>query len=181
MALLISHEKNFLIIGNLNAVKYKEILPLFMTDKVWLGCNSGHYWFKVPDSYEEKKTDFKIDENGQKWRRMGNICWYTNLDTERRHEDMTLFRQYSPEVYPKYDNYDAIEVSKTADIPCDYYGIIGVPITFMTKHNPEQFSIVGVLNSGSANEYDFAKAILNGKQLYARVLVQRKQVNTNEN
>lgn len=181
MALLISHEKNFLIIGNLNAVKYKEILPLFMTDKVWLGCNSGHYWFKVPDSYEEKKTDFKIDENGQKWRRMGNICWYTNLDTERRHEDMTLFRRYSPEVYPKYDNYDAIEVSKTADIPCDYYGIIGVPITFMTKHNPEQFSIVGVLNSGSANEYDFAKAILNGKQLYARVLVQRKQVNTNEN
>lgn len=152
-----------------------------MTDKVWLGCNSGHYWFKVPDSYEEKKTDFKIDENGQKWRRMGNICWYTNLDTERRHEDMTLFRRYSPEVYPKYDNYDAIEVSKTADIPCDYYGIIGVPITFMTKHNPEQFSIVGVLNSGSANEYDFAKAILNGKQLYARVLVQRKQVNTNEN
>ena len=90
-----------------------------MTDKVWLGCNSGHYWFKVPDSYEEKKTDFKIDENGQKWRRMGNICWYTNLDTERRHEDMTLFRRYSPEVYPKYDNYDAIEVSKTADIPVD--------------------------------------------------------------
>ena len=111
----------------------------------------------------------------------GAECWYTNLDTERRHEDMTLFRRYSPEVYPKYDNYDAIEVSKTADIPCDYYGIIGVPITFMTKHNPEQFSIVGVLNSGSANEYDFAKAILNGKQLYARVLVQRKQVNTNEN
>lgn len=180
MALLISYEKNFLIIGNLNAVKYKEILPLFMTDKVWLGCNSGHYWFKVPDSYEEKKTDFKIDENGQKWRRMGNICWYTNLDTERRHENMTLFRQYSPEIYPKYDNYDAIEVSKTADIPCDYYGVIGVPITFMTKHNPEQFSIVGVLNSGSANEYDFAKAILNGKQLYARVLIQRKQVNTNE-
>ena len=181
MALLISYEKSFLIIGNLNAVKYKEILPLFMTDKVWLGCNSGHYWFKVPDSYEEKKTDFKIDENGQKWRRMGNICWYTNLDTERRHEDMTLFRKYSPEIYPEYDNYDAIEVSKTADIPCDYYGVIGVPITFMTKHNPEQFSIVGVLNSGSANEYDFAKAILNGKQLYARVLIQRKQVNTNEN
>lgn len=180
MALLISHGKSFLIIGNLNAIKYKEILPLFMTDKVWLGCNSGHYWFKVPDSYEEKKTDFKIDENGQKWRRMGNICWYTNLDTERRHEDITLFRQYSPELYPKYDNYDAIEVSKTADIPCDYYGVIGVPITFMTKHNPEQFSIVGVLNSGSGNEYDFAKAILNGKQLYARVLIQRKQANTNE-
>lgn len=97
--------------------------------------------------YEEKKTDFKIDDNGQKWRRMGNICWYTNLDTERRHEDLTLFRIYSPEKYPKYDNYNAIEVSQTADIPCDYYGVIGVPITFMTKHNPQQFSIVGVLNS----------------------------------
>ena len=181
MALLMKYNKSFLIIGNLNAIKYKEILPLFMEDKVWLGCNSGHYWFKVPDSYEEKKTDFKIDENGQKWRRMGNICWYTNLDTERRHEDMILFREYSAEKYPKYDNYDAIEVSKTADIPCDYFDTIGVPITFMTKHNPEQFEIVGVLNSGSANEYDFAKAILNGKQLYARVLIRRKQVNANEN
>ena len=144
MALLMKYNKSFLIIGNLNAIKYKEILPLFMEDKVWLGCNSGHYWFKVPDSYEEKKTDFKIDENGQKWRRMGNICWYTNLDTERRHEDMILFREYSAEKYPKYDNYDAIEVSKTADIPCDYFDTIGVPITFMTKHNPEQFEIVGV-------------------------------------
>ena len=175
MAQLVEHGKDFLIIGNLNAVKYKEILPLFMTDKVWLGYNSGHYWFKVPDNYEEKRTDFKIDETGQKWRRMGNICWYTNLDTERRHEDMTLFRIYTPEEYPTYDNYDAIEVSKTADIPCGYYGVIGVPITFMTKHNPDQFEIVGVLNSGSANEYDFAKAILNGKQLYARILIRRKQ------
>lgn len=112
---------------------------------------------------------------------MGNICWYTNLDTERRHEDMPLFRKYEPLKYPKYDNHDAIEVSKTVDIPCDYYGVIGVPITFMTKHSPEQFSIVGVLNSGSANKYDFAKAVLNGKQLYARVLIRRKQVTTNEN
>ena len=181
VAQLLEYKKLFLIVGNLNAVKYKEILPLFMNDKVWLGNNSGHYWFKVPDSYEEKKTDFKIDDEGQKWRRMGNICWYTNLDTAKRHEDMTLFRQYSPEIYPKYDNYDAVEVSKTADIPCDYYGVMGVPITFMTKHNPHQFTIVGVLNSGSANEYDFAKAILGGKQLYARILIQRKQVENNEN
>lgn len=180
MALLMEYRKDFLVIGNLNAVKYKEILPLFMTDKVWLGYNSGHYWFKVPDCYEVKQTDFKIDENGQKWRRMGNICWYTNLDTARRHENMTIFRTYSSEQYPKYDSYDAIEVSKTADIPCDYYGVIGVPITFMTKHNPEQFTIVGVLNSGSGNEYDFAKAVLNGKQLYARILIQRKD-NANEN
>ena len=175
MAQLMDYGKEFLIIGNLNAVKYKEILPLFMTDKVWLGNNAGHYWFMVPDTYEEKKTDFKIDETGQKWRRMGNICWYTNLDIEKRHEDMTLFREYSPSAYPKYDNYDAIEVSYTADIPCDYYGTMGVPITFMTRHSPEQFSIVGVLNSGSGNEYDYAKAILKGKQLYTRILICRKQ------
>lgn len=175
MAQLMEYDKQFLIIGNLNAVKYKEILPLFMTDKVWLGNNAGHYWFMVPDTYEEKKTDFKIDENGQKWRRMGNICWYTNLDIEKRHEDMTLFREYSPSTYPKYDNYDAIEVSHTVDIPCDYYDVMGVPITFMTRHSPEQFSIVGVLNSGSGNEYDYAKAILKGKQLYTRILICRKQ------
>jgi hypothetical protein len=175
MAQLIEYGKDFLIIGNLNAVKYKEILPLFMTEKVWLGNNSGHFWFAVPETYEEKKTDFKIDENGQKWRRMGNICWFTNLDYEKRHEDMTLYRKYSPELYPKYDNFDAIEVSRTADIPCDYYGLMGVPITFMTRHNPSQFSIVGVLNSGTGNEYDYAKAIVNGKQLYARVLIRRKQ------
>lgn len=174
IAQLIEYNKYFLIIGNLNAVKYKEILPLFMKDKIWLGNNSGHYWFKVPETYEEKATDFKIDETGQKWRRMGNICWYTNLDLKKRHEDMTLFRSFSPDKYPKYDNYDAIEVGKMADIPCDYYGVMGVPITFMTRHNPTQFSIMGVLNSGTGNEYDYAKAVLNGKQLYARILIRRK-------
>jgi hypothetical protein len=111
-------------------------------NRLWLGYNCGHFWFKVPDTYEEKATDFKIDENGQKWRRMGNICFFTNLDIEKRHEDMTLFRTYSPEAYPKYDNYDAVNVDKTADIPCDYYGVMGVPITFLDKYNPDQFEIV---------------------------------------
>jgi hypothetical protein len=175
IAQLFEYKKEFLVIGNLNAIKYKEILPLFMSNKVWLGYNSGHYWFRVPDTYEEKATDFKIDENGQKWRRMGNICWFTNLDIKKRHENMILFRQYTPEAYPKYDNYDAIEVSHTADIPCDYYGVIGVPITFMTNHNPDQFSIEGVLNSGTGNEYDYAKAMLSGKQLYTRILIRRKE------
>ncbi len=144
MAQLIEYKKDFLIIGNLNAVTYKEILPLVMNNKVWIGYNSGHYWFKVPNSYEEKKTDFKIDENGQKWRRMGNICWFTNLDIEKRHENMPLFRNYDPKSYPKYDNYDAIDVAKTADIPCDYFESIGVPITFLTKFNPEQFELLGI-------------------------------------
>ena len=142
MAQLIEHDKKFIIIGNMNAVTYKEIFPLIAQNKLWLGYNCGHFWFKVPDSYEEKKTDFKIDENGQKWRRMGNICWFTNLDIQKRHEDMPLFRKYTPEEYPRYDNYDAINVDKTVDIPCDYYGVMGVPITFLDKYNPDQFEIV---------------------------------------
>ena len=144
VAQLMEYNKEFLIIGNLNAVKYKDILPLFMRNKIWLGYNSGHLWLKVPTSYEEKKTDFKIDEEGQKWRRMGNIGWFTNLDIKKRHEDLILYKNYSAEKYPKYDNYDAIEISKNADIPCDYFGVMGVPITFMDRHNPDQFEIIGV-------------------------------------
>lgn len=144
MAQLMEYKKAFLIVGNQNATGYKEIFPLIRDNIVWLGYNNGHFWFAVPDTYEEKKTDFKIDENGQKWRRMGNICFFTNLDIDKRHEDMTLFRTYSPEAYPKYDNYDAINVNRTLDIPCDYYGVMGVPITFMDKHNPDQFEVIGL-------------------------------------
>ena len=142
IALLEEYQKKYIIIGNMNAVTYKEIFPMIAENRLWLGYNSGHFWFKVPDSYEIKKTDFKIDETGQKWRRMGNICWFTNVDIEKRHEDMVLFRTYSPELYPTYDNYDAINVDRTADIPCDYYGVMGVPITFLDKYNPDQFEIV---------------------------------------
>ncbi|MBR1397023.1 MAG: adenine-specific methyltransferase EcoRI family protein [Selenomonadaceae bacterium] len=174
VAQLVDYDKKFLMIGNLNNIKYKDILPLFMRNKIWLGYNSGHLWFKVPASYEEKATDFKIDTNGQKWRRMGNIGWFTNLDVKKRHEEFMSYKNYNPQDFPKYDNYDAIEVSKTADIPKDYNGIMGVPITFMDKYNPDQFEILGVLNSGSGNEYDYAKAILYGKQLYARILIRRR-------
>ncbi|MCC8081794.1 MAG: adenine-specific methyltransferase EcoRI family protein [Lachnospiraceae bacterium] len=167
--------KKFLIIGNLNNITYKEITPLITANEVWTGVNSGHYWFKVPDSYEEKKTDFKIDENGQKWRRMGNICWYTNLDFEKRHEDMILFKTYTPEDYPRYDNYDAIEVSQTANIPCDYYGVMGVPITFLTKYNPDQFDILGIDKDVTPNGTRFILTI-NGKPKiqYARLVIRRK-------
>lgn len=142
IALLEEYRKYFIIIGNMNAVTYKEIFPMIAENRLWVGYNSGHFWFKVPDSYEIKKTDFKIDEHGQKWRRMGNICWFTNVDIEKRHENMPLFRSYSPELYPKYDNYDAINVDRTVDIPCDYYGVMGVPITFLSQYNPDQFEIV---------------------------------------
>jgi hypothetical protein len=92
MAILMEHGKQFLVVGNVNAVTCREIFPLIRDNKVWLWNKAGHFWFKVPPHYEEKSTDFKIDETGQKWRRMGNICWFTNLDIEKRHEEMTLFR-----------------------------------------------------------------------------------------
>lgn len=175
MALLMEYQKSFVIIGNQNAITYREILPLIRDGKVWLGYNSGHFWFKVPDTYEEKKTDFKIDETGQKWRRMGNICWFTNIDIQKRHEDMILFKHYTPEEYPTYDNYDAIEVSRTADIPCDYYGIMGVPITFMDKYNPDQFEILGDSRYHDGQEFSDDINVINGKTLYRRILIRRKR------
>ncbi len=103
--------------------------------------------FPVPDSYEPRATRYWVDESGQKWRSMGNICWYTNLDHKKRHEELDLYKTYSPEEYPKYDNYDAIEVSRVADIPMDYEGYMGVPITFLDKYNPDQFEIYGATES----------------------------------
>ena len=190
VAQLIEYNKAFIIIGNMNAVTYKEIFPLIAQNILWLGYNSGHFWFKVPDSYEEKKTDFKIDETGQKWRRMGNICWFTNLDIEKRHENMTLFREYTPEKYPTYDNYEAINVDRTVDIPCDYYGVMGVPITFLSQYNPEQFEIVAFRkgNDGKDLVYSFTDSSQNVQverereresrrrkvQPYFRILIRRR-------
>ena len=174
ITLLTTHNKEFLIISNLNAITYNEVLPLIMQNKIWLGYKSGHFWFKVPRNYGEKETDFKIDETGQKWRRMGNICWFTNLDIEKRHEKMLLWKKYSPDAYPTYDNYDAIEVSKTDDIPCDYYGAIGVPITFMSKYNPEQFELLGIDKDFTTDGRRF-KLVRNnrGGYLYARLVIRR--------
>jgi len=174
VAQLKEYKKSFAIIGNQNATGYKEIFPLIRDNIVWLGYNNGHFWFKVPDTYELKATDFKIDENGQKWRRMGNICWFTNLDIEKRHENMTLFRTYSPEIYPKYDNYDAINVDKTLDIPCDYFGVMGVPITFMQYYNPDQFEIVGDSRYHDGQDFSDDINFINGKGLYRRILIKRK-------
>ena len=143
VAQLMEYGKKFLVVGNQNAIKYKEIFPLLKANKVWLGYQFGDMKFRVPDSYEPRETRFWVDENGQKWRSLGNICWFTNMDIKKRHEDIILYKSYSPEEYPKYANFDAIEVAKTADIPCDYDGMMGVPITFMDKYNPEQFEIIG--------------------------------------
>ena len=144
VALLMEYDKKFLIIGNQNNITYKEIFPLIQQNKIWLGCKFGDMAFRVPDHYEPRATRFWIDENGQKWRSFGTICWYTNLDHEKRHEKLILYKNYygNESDYPKYDNYDAINVNKVADIPKDYFECMAVPITYVDKHNPEEFDII---------------------------------------
>ena len=143
VATLMDHQKKFIIIGSENAVTYKEIFPLLKDNKMWLGHCNGGMAFRVPDYYEPRETRFWVDEDGCKWRSMGNIAWFTNLDIKRRHESMILVRRYTPERYPHYDNFDGIDVDTLEDIPCDFPGIMGVPLTFMQKHDPAQFEIIG--------------------------------------
>ena len=143
---LVEHKKHFIIIGNVNALKYQEVFPLIMNNEVWLGASihSGDRAFFVPDDYPLDAAGCGIDEEtGRKYIRVKGVRWFTNLDIKQRHEEMILVKRYSPEEYPKYVNYDAIEVAKTSDIPCDYAGEMGVPITFMDKYNPDQFEIIG--------------------------------------
>ncbi len=175
VAQLIKYEKKFVILGNQNAIHYKDIFPLIKDNKVWLGSTLSFAKFKVPDYYEERSSRFWIDETGQKWRSFGNICWFTNLDISKRHEELILYKHYSSETYHKYDNFDAIECCPTANIPMDYDGLMGVPVTFLDKYNPEQFEIVGILNHGCDSEYDMAKPILNGKEKFSRILIRRRQ------
>jgi len=142
LSMLLEYEKSFLVLGNINQSIYSGLFPHIKAGRLWLGANAGHFWFRVPDHYKPKPTDYRQDDDGQKWRRMGGICWYTNLDHRKRHERMVLVEKYSPEKYPHYDNFDAIEVSRTVDIPEDWDGLMGVPVTFLDKYNPEQFEIV---------------------------------------
>lgn len=146
LGLLVEHKKHFIIIGNVNAVKYKEVFPLFMRNELWLGASihSGDRAFFVPDDYPLDAAGCGIDkETGRKYIRVKGVRWFTNLDIKQRHEEMILVKRYSPEKYPKYVNYDAIEVEATSEIPCDYPDKMGVPITFLDKYNPEQFEIIG--------------------------------------
>ena len=140
---LIEHNKQFLVVGNQNAISYKEVFNLIVDNRMWLGNKSGDMAFQVPDHYEARETRYWVDANGQKWRSLGNACWFTNLDIAKRHEDLILYKRYVPEEYPTYANCDAIEVSKTSDIPMDYPGAMGVPVTFLDKHNPAQFELLG--------------------------------------
>lgn len=146
VALLIEHGMQFVVLGNQGAITYKEIFPLIKENQLWLGVQNGDMAFKVPDHYQPRKTRYWLDESGQKWRSFGNMCWYTNLDHRRRHEEIILVQSFNTneEAYASYDNYDAIDVSKVQDIPSDYNGAMGVPITFLNKYNPNQFEIIGI-------------------------------------
>lgn len=173
---LMEYEKQFLIIGNLNAVSYKECFQWIQNDKMWLGCSihSGDREFQVPEDYPLEAAGSRIDEKGRKYIRVKGVRWFTNLDYKERHEPLDLWKRYTPEEYPKYDNYDAINVNRTADIPCDYDGIMGVPITFMDKYNPEQFEILGIANSARWIGME-CYTIIKGKRLYNRLLIRRRK------
>ena len=176
VAQLFEYHKDFLIIGNVNAITYKEIFPLIKDNKMWLGVssfNKGMY-FGVPDDYTYADTyKFDRERNGKKVMRVSSICWFTNLDHKKPHEELVLYKKYNEEEYPKYDNYDAIEVSKVTDIPMDYNGIMGVPITFLDKYCPEQFEIVGQMKSTKVTEFNFGYPYINGKEKFARLLIKR--------
>lgn len=152
VALLMEHEKKFVIIGPQNAIHYKEIFPYIRDNEVWLGYNNGDMAFTVPEYYEPRATRFWVDEQGQKWRSMGNMCWFTNLDIKKRHEEMILAKRFKPENYPTYDNFDGIDVGSLVEIPCDFAGVMGVPDTFLYQYNPEQFQIIGIGSGTLAKE-----------------------------
>ena len=184
VSLLVEREKKFIIIGNQNAITYKEIFPLLKENKMWLGpsIHSGDRAFYVPDDYPLKAAGCGVDDTGRKFIRVKGVRWYTNLDVKQRHEEMILYKRYDPELYPKYDNFDAIEVSKTADIPCDYAGVMGVPITFWDKYCPDQFEILGadeaegtgfsmgLFIAGSKYKQCYA----NGRRVYKRIFIRNK-------
>ena len=175
-SLLVKHNKKYLLIGNQNAITYKNVFPLIKNGKSWIGHRFGDMSFKVPNDTQPRKTRFWIDDSGQKWRSLGNAMWLTNLDNKRKYKGLVLDSLYNPKKYPKYDNYDAINVSKVADIPMDYAGLMGVPLTFLKYHNQEQFEIIGEANHGSDNEFDLFKPIVNGKEQFKRIIIKNKKV-----
>lgn len=181
VAQLIEYNKKFIIIGRETAITYKEIFTLLRDGIVWLGYNNGDMEFLVPDYYEPRETRYR-EENGQKYRSLGNIIWLTNIDIPKRHDDIIVYKSYSPEEYQKYDNYDAININKIADIPADYDGVMGVPITLFHKHNPEQFEIIGLLAgnikglAGIPSKSGKDGPYINGKLKFGRILVRNKRV-----
>ena len=174
---LVGHQKKFLIIGHMNALTYKEVFPLFRDNKVWYGVSihSGDREFGVPQSYPLEAAGYRVDEKGNKFIRVKGVRWFTNLDHKQRHEELILYKTYTPEEYPKYDDFNAIEVAKTVDIPKDYDGVIGVPISFIDKYCPEQFEIIGLDRYVPDNPRYGHRFTLNGKETYARILIRLRR------
>ena len=178
---LLKYDKKFIIIGNINAVTYKEIFPLIQRDQVWLGpsIHSGDREFEIPSSYPLEAAGSRTDDEGRRYIRVKGVRWFTNLDFPQRHEELTLYKKYSPEEYPHYDNDDAINVDKVTDIPCNYDGVMGVPITYLDKHNPDQFEILGITESNgrgfSTGLWDEASKkahpYVKGEKKYARIFI----------
>lgn len=172
---LMDYGKKFIIIGNQNAITYKEIFPYIKNNELWLGVsmNGSNRWFYAPDNYEVKENaaGYKV-EDGRKMFFVNGVVWFTNISNEKRNKKLDLFRRYSNE-YPKYDNYDAIEVSRVENIPMDYDGVMGVPISFLHKYNPEQFEIVGLDRYVENNPHYGHRFTINGKETYARILIKK--------
>ena len=181
IAQLMEYEKKFLIIGPVNAITYKEVFPLIKQNIIWLGYgfNAGNAYFAIPEANREYAAGvYDANRNLVKFR---NCHWFTNLDHKKRHEELDLVCRYSSDEYPLYDNYDAIEVSKTSDIPYDYEGLMGVPITFLDKYNPDQFEIIGITsNDISLKRYwingfeKYDRPYIKGERKYSRLLIRNK-------
>ncbi|MCY4051271.1 MAG: adenine-specific methyltransferase EcoRI family protein [Gammaproteobacteria bacterium] len=179
VAQLVQYGKRFLIIGSMNAVTYKEIFPLIKDNQLWYGpsISSGDREFGIPDHYPLTAATHRTDGDGKKYVRVKGVRWFTNLDHKKRHEELILGRKYTPENYPKYDNYDAINIDKVVDIPEDYPGAMGVPITFLDKYNPDQFEIVGMdrplITELTGKQSRFR---ISGKEIYARIVIRNRQL-----
>lgn len=180
VAQLFAYDKKFIIIGNQNAITYKEIFRLIKANKLWLGYGfSGNAGFFINKHYVDYA---KSGQHREGMIRVSGVMWFTNLEIKKRYEDFILYKKYTPELYPKYANYDAIEVSITKNIPCDYYGVMGVPITYLEKHNPDQFEIIGATESegkGLSNglwdsKSGIAQPVVNGVKKYKRLFIRRK-------
>lgn len=184
---LIKYNKEFIILGNMNAVTTKEIFPLIKANQMWYGVSihSGDREFMVPDDYELNASGCRVDADGKKYIRVKGVRWFTNIDHAQRHEELILYKTYKghEDEYPKYDNYDAINVNKTSEIPIDYHSYMGVPITFLDKYNPTQFDIVGLTASWcETEEMQEIKTsdryrhnpMINGKGIYRRIIIKRK-------
>ena len=202
IAQLMEYGKKFLIIGNVNAITYKEVFPLIKNNQLWFGpsITSGDRKFYVPENYPLNASGCGVDKDGRRFIRVKGVRWFTNLDHKKRHEEIDLVRHYTAEEYPTYENYKAIEVSKTSDIPLDYSGTMGVPITFLDKYNPDQFEIIGQTQGDSGKELGLAPYPRELKKLnpslrdgqlyymkngypekpYARILIRNKHPKTYE-